>query len=75
MIPGTKIITQLKFLIQGTLILLQKSDSRSRKILLGHQAKEIAQMVEAKKLRRVGEGTIAWAVTELSMVRGKDRDW
>jgi hypothetical protein len=66
MIPGTKTITQLKSLIKDTLILLQKSDSRSRKILLGHQAREIIRMVEAKKLPKVGEGTAARAVTELA---------
>jgi hypothetical protein len=75
MIPGTKTFTQLKFLIKSTSILLQKSDSRSRKKLLGLQAREIAGMAEAKKLPKVREGTPACAVTELSTVRGKAGHW
>jgi hypothetical protein len=60
MIPGTKTITQLKVLIKGTSILLQKSDSRSRRTLLCHQARETLGW---------------WKQRNCQVVREKDRDW
>jgi hypothetical protein len=47
MILGTKTIIRLQISIKGTWILLQKSNSKTEKILLGYRVREIVGLVEA----------------------------